>query len=148
MDNEGRKLSIDAKRVTMIKALGNLEESAADYEHVLIKELPIRDHYRNRDLLIKRFELAYECMWKALKAVLRNDGEMEKTAGAAGCFRFAQELGIIKDSDLYITIIRDRNIAVHAYDDADCEVLAKKILKTHLPLMRELCAKIMLLPPQ
>ena len=91
-----------------------------------------------RDLsgIIKDFELAYELAWKSLKAKL--DYEGHETSSARNVFVKAFSLGIIADENIWLEMIDDRNLTVHAYDAAFAKKMCERIKKEYLPLFIKL----------
>ena len=77
-----------------------------------------------RDSAIKRFEIAYDLTWKALKTYL----EAEKGLvchSPKDCFRQAYQAEVIDYDEFWLEITDWRNETVHTYD----EELAEKIYK-------------------
>ena len=75
-----------------------------------------------RDSAIKRFELAFDLAWKALKALLEEQHAIS-CASARNCFREAFRVGIIDYDEGWLGLISDRNYTAHMYKES----LAEKI---------------------
>jgi len=80
-----------------------------------------------RDAAIQRFEFSYELMWKSLKNILKESGVI--CHSPKSCFKEAFSQGWIKDEELWLQMLSDRNLTTHTYD----EVLAIKVYK-NLPV--------------
>jgi nucleotidyltransferase substrate binding protein (TIGR01987 family) len=76
-----------------------------------------------RDAAIQRFEFSYELMWKSLKHVLKDSGLICQSPKS--CFKEAFSQGWIKDEELWLQMLSDRNLTTHTYD----EILAAKVYK-------------------
>ncbi|OEU47699.1 MAG: nucleotidyltransferase [Desulfuromonadales bacterium C00003096] len=84
------------------KAFSNLEAAAKGAK----TELEI-------DGTIKRFELCYELSWKLIKELLANLGIICKNP--RNCFKQAVINDLIRDEDIWLNMIEDRNELVHIY---------------------------------
>lgn len=77
------------------------------------------------DLVIKRFEFTYEMSWKAVKRYLEFTGLEAKSPRAV--FKEAYSQQIIKDEDIWLDMIEQRNLSSHVYDENEMkEILEKK----------------------
>jgi nucleotidyltransferase substrate binding protein (TIGR01987 family) len=112
MDNNVR---FDSKKNNFMKAFQSLKESL---------EIPITT---KRDLsgIIKDFELLYELSWKVLKLHLELAGH--QTNNARHAFSVAYQLGLLKDENVWLQIIKDRNMTVHTYDEKFAREMVKRI---------------------
>jgi nucleotidyltransferase substrate binding protein (TIGR01987 family) len=89
----------------------------------------------NRDSAIKRFELTFELAWKSLKTYLLRQGV--NCRSPKDCLMQAFKLKLIADDPVWLTMIDDRNLSVHTYN----EELAEKIynrLKEYEAFFRKL----------
>lgn len=69
-----------------------------------------------RDSAIKRFELAFDLGWKAIKAFLEIKGVICNSPMA--CFKEAFRQGLISYDDAWIKeLVETRNKTVHTYDE-------------------------------
>lgn len=91
-----------------------------------------------RDLsgIIKDFEIAYELGWKALKLGLEDAGH--PTSSAREAFEQAYQLGWLADEDVWLAMIRDRNLTVHTYNETFARQLEQRIRATYAPALNEL----------
>ncbi len=88
-----------------------------------------------RDAAIKRFEFTFELAWKATQRVLRDEGIVCRSP--KGCFQEAFSLGLIEDNPLWVTMIEDRNLTVHTYQERTAQRIYER-LPDYLPLFEEL----------
>ncbi len=88
-----------------------------------IKEEGFGDIYL--DLIIKRFEFTYEMAWKALKRYLEFLGYEPKNPQATFKEGYAQ--GILKDENIWLEMIEQRNLSSHIYDEYEIEEIVQNI---------------------
>ncbi len=67
----------------------------------------------DRDGVIQRFEFTFELLWKTLKLFLDGEGIITKSPKEAlkETFRY----GLIKDENLFLDMLEDRNQTSHIY---------------------------------
>lgn len=102
------------------KALKSLTEAC---------EAPITED-RDKAGIIKNFEFVYELTWKTLKRKLEDEGQITTTP--KDVIRKAFEFNYILDEELWLQIIKDRNLTVHTYDQDLADELIKEIKGPHL----------------
>ncbi len=88
-----------------------------------------------RDSAIKRFELCFEIAWKSLKDYIAYEGIICRSPRS--CLQEAFSMGLIEDEDAWLSILEDRNLSVHTYDEALAEELYKRLLD-HYKAMQSL----------
>ena len=77
------------------------------------------------DSVVKRFEFVYELAWRLMKALIEYKGGGEPKF-PRDVFREAFAGGIITDGEVWLAMMRDRNLTSHTYDDIHAkEVYAK-----------------------
>ena len=67
-----------------------------------------------RDAAIKRFELAFDLAWKAVKARLEEEGV--SCASPLVCFKEAYRTGMLAFEEMWVEMVHTRNKTVHTYD--------------------------------
>lgn len=77
----------------------------------------------DRDGVIQRFEFTSELLWKTLRIFLKLEGINTRTPRQ--CLEQAFRIGIIKDEQIFLDMLEDRNRTSHIYNEA----IAKKIFK-------------------
>lgn len=91
-----------------------------------------------RDASVKRFELAFDLAWKAVKEYLET-AEGTKCASPKQCFREAYRNGLIEYSDKWLDFVDMRNKAAHIYHEALAEEIYAKLpeVLSHLEKLRD-----------
>ncbi len=89
----------------------------------------------NRDSAIKRFELTYELARKSVQKYLREKDII--AIAPRDCFMEAFHLGLIKDNPKWLQMIKDRNNAVHTYNESLAKEIYSKI-SAYIVLFEEL----------
>lgn len=92
-----------------------------------------------RDSAIKRFELCFELCWKVIKDFMLEEGIICKSP--KNCFKEAYRFGLIDDEEEWLSMIEDRNLSVHTYDEFLAETLYGR-LNDHLIAMKQLLNNI------
>lgn len=80
-----------------------------------------------RDAAIKRFEYTVETTWKACQRYL--EVVHGQTSGSPKtCIRMAREVGLLTDREAAeaLSIVDDRNLTSHAYNEALADAIYKK----------------------
>ncbi|ADD02942.1 MULTISPECIES: nucleotidyltransferase substrate binding protein [Thermoanaerobacter] len=87
------------------KALSRLEEA--------LKEEKVNQYVY--DSVIKRFEFTYELAWKLMKAFIEYKGGND-VKFPRDIFKEAFATGIVEDGEVWLSMIRDRNLSSHTYN--------------------------------
>ena len=69
------------------------------------------------DGTIQRYEFTFELAWKLMKDYLEYNGLMENIASPRGVIQQAYQAEIIKDGEMWIQMMLDRNAMSHLYDE-------------------------------
>jgi nucleotidyltransferase substrate binding protein (TIGR01987 family) len=102
-----------------------LAEAAAQPETELI-----------RDATIQRFEFTFEAIWKALKLYLERQGH--DCGGPRPTLKkaFAENLiATPEEAELWLTMLEDRNLTSHAYDEALANRIYQHIVRDYVGLL-------------
>ena len=82
------------------------------------KELAVAAHEDaiQRDAAIKRFELAFEAVWKAAQRAAQDAGK-GPVGSPKTCIRWCREDGLLseEDAESALRLVGDRNLATHTY---------------------------------
>lgn len=81
-----------------------------------------------RDSAIKRFELAFDIAWKAIKATFEEKGVF--CTSPLGCFKEAYRQGLIDYEKIWVDMVATRNEAVHTYKEALAEKVYSELPQT------------------
>ena len=84
-----------------------------------------------QDGLIQRFEFTYELAWKSAKAKLEEQGVTE-TNSPKSVFRELYQLKWIDDEQIWLELIKDRNLTSHVYDEQVAEEIASRVMNKYL----------------
>ena len=116
-----KKLRAEDGLYNFSKALERFADSVDRREE--IKQSGYEDIYL--DLVVKRFEFTFEMGWKALKRYLEYLGFEPKNPRATFKEGYAQE--IITDETLWLSIIEQRNVSSHIYDEYEIKEILEKL---------------------
>jgi nucleotidyltransferase substrate binding protein (TIGR01987 family) len=108
-----------------------------NYKKALIRLQDAVDLFKSRDLsdlekqgMIQAFEFTHELSWKTLKDFLENRGN-ENIYGSKNVVRLAFKIGIITDGDIWMDMIKSRNISSYTYDESIAEKLVSRIVNDY-----------------
>ena len=87
--------------------------------------------------LIHIYEHTLELSWKTLKDYLEEQSITEINSPKA-VIRTAFNNGFIKDGDLWLEMLDDRNIVAHEYDESKADILCNEIINRYVYLIRDL----------
>jgi nucleotidyltransferase substrate binding protein (TIGR01987 family) len=81
-----------------------------------------------RDAAIQRFEYTFEATWKAAQIYLREVEGLE-VGSPKGVVRLSLQVGVLDESEarLALAMVDDRNLTVHAYNEAIAEAIAQRL---------------------
>ena len=124
----GKVLYSATKKLRTEDGLYNFTNALKKFTEVVDNE----DLYKNEgfgdiylDLIVKRFEFTYEMAWKALKRYLDFLGIEAKNPRTV--FKEAYTQQIIKNENIWLDMIEQRNLTSHIYDEFQIsEILYKK----------------------
>lgn len=63
--------------------------------------------------VIQAFEYNFELFWKTFQKIANKEGE--KIGSPKQAFSFAFQSGLIKNEDIWLSILHDRNLTTHTY---------------------------------
>jgi nucleotidyltransferase substrate binding protein (TIGR01987 family) len=81
-----------------------------------------------RDAAIQRFEYTFEALWKAAQSYLR-EAEGLVVGSPKGVVRLSLQVGLldVDDTRLALAMADDRNLTVHAYNEAIAEAISRRL---------------------
>jgi nucleotidyltransferase substrate binding protein (TIGR01987 family) len=79
--------------------------------------------------LIKGFEFTFELAWNLMKDYLEEQG-ITDIIGSKNAIRHALHNGLIEDGQVWMDMVKSRNISTKTYDEATAEELLEKITKS------------------
>lgn len=92
------------------------------------------------DATIQRFEFTYELMWKTLKNFLE-DVHGVRAVSPRQVFVEAYSLSIIEQEDIFLEMIKSRNLLSHTYNEERAAETYKKC-PSYLSAINDLYAKL------
>lgn len=87
--------------------------------------------------LIQRFEYTFELSWKTLKDYLEFSGIKLEETTPRNVIKLAFASGVIKDGELWIKMLIQRNLLSHTYNQEVFNTAIDSIKKEFLPLLDE-----------
>lgn len=89
-----------------------------------------------KDGLIQRYEFTIELAWKVMKDYEEYQGGV-KVGGPRDVIRQAHQFELI-DDDYWITMMEDRNLMSHTYDESKAQEVVMQIINTYHPVLHKL----------
>lgn len=83
------------------------------------------------DAVVKRFEFVYELAWRLMKALIEYKGGGEPKF-PRDVFREAFAGGIIADGEVWLVMMKDRNLTSHTYDDIHAKEVYMRVKNNYL----------------
>ena len=102
------------------KALKQLEEAVE-----LTKERKLSN--LEKQGLVQAYEFTQELSWKVLKDFMQSRGT-EDLYGSKDVVREAFKIGLIENGDVWMEMIKSRNLTSHTYDEATIEEIINLII--------------------
>lgn len=99
----------------------SFEKSLKRFEEILKKKKTVA----NRDSAIKRFEFTVELAWKSVQKFLRNQKIICRSPKE--CLKEAFKFGLMEDDPKWLTMIEDRNLTTHTYDEKFAEKIYRRL---------------------
>ncbi|MFH1429720.1 MAG: HI0074 family nucleotidyltransferase substrate-binding subunit [Candidatus Margulisiibacteriota bacterium] len=123
---------MESKLDNIINQYGN---AVRRFDDVLQKE---KDEYI-RDSAIQRFEFTFELAWKTMKAYLAEKGNTVYSPRDA--IKSVFQLGLIPDNQLWLNILKTRNMTAHVYNESMAENVYAQ-LADYVPLFQDLLTEL------
>lgn len=80
--------------------------------------------------LIKAFEYTYELAWLTLKDFLEYRGQIG-IYGARDAIQLAFRLGIIADGDIWMEMLKSRNLTSHTYNEETAKEICQAVFQEY-----------------
>lgn len=91
--------------------------------------------------LIQAFEYTHELAWKTQKSFLESRG-VSDIFGSKDTAREAFKLGLIEDGQVWMDMIKSRNLSTHTYNEATSQDIAYKIRHSYHAVIVKLHEKL------
>ncbi|NOY64861.1 MAG: nucleotidyltransferase [Nitrospirae bacterium] len=89
----------------------------------------------DRDGAIQRFEFTFEVFWKALRIFLEYEGY--RCAGPRSCIKEAARRGFLKEAEIVLDMLEDRNKTSHIYDESTAKEIFERIKARYVKVFKE-----------
>jgi nucleotidyltransferase substrate binding protein (TIGR01987 family) len=80
-----------------------------------------------RDSVIKRFEFTFELLWELIKKLA--ESENLECYSPKSCFKLAFQMDLIKNEEVFLSMLEYRNLTVHIYDEKEAEAIYQFIVE-------------------
>ena len=90
-----------------------------------------------KDGVIQRFEFTYELCWKLMKYFLELEG-IDEAKSPRSTLKEAFQYGLIDDGELWIDMLKDRNLTSHVYDESAALEIYEKIITKYFKLLSDM----------
>lgn len=94
-----------------------------------------------RDALIQRYEFTFELVWKLLKAYLEDQG-IQNINSPKSVLKAAFCEALIFDEDIWLEMLKDRNLTSHIYDEKTAINISERIINKYVDAFNKLLTKI------
>ncbi|WP_075351353.1 nucleotidyltransferase substrate binding protein [Algoriphagus marinus] len=94
-----------------------------------------------RQGLIKAFEYSYELAWNTLRDFLLSKGYSD-IIGSKDSFRLAFQLGLIENGNLWMDMVRSRNLTSHTYNLETAVSIEEEIEKNYHRMFKQLIERL------
>ena len=91
--------------------------------------------------MIQSFEFTFELAWNVMKDYLEEQG-ITGIIGSKGAVRHAFDKGLTEDGQVWMEMIKDRNLASHSYDEETAKDLAVAIIEKYYYQLKLLAKKM------
>lgn len=91
--------------------------------------------------LIQAFEFTHELAWNVMKDYFEFQGTTSLT-GSRDAIREAFRRGIVDHGELWMDMIRSRNLSTHTYNEATAELIIIRVVDHYLTLFQKFAEKM------
>ncbi len=91
--------------------------------------------------VIQRFEFTHELAWNVIKDYFEYQGNMSVT-GSRDATREAFKTGLITEGEVWMDMIKSRNLSSHTYSEEIANEIFEKITKEYYPVFEEFRLKM------
>ncbi len=99
----------------------------------IFKLAETNDIYRTG--IIGQFNLTFELAWKALQEILKIHGvDGSSTGSPREILQLGYKTGFLKDSEVWLLMLKKRNTSVHIYNEEDVDEMILLIRDSFIPV--------------
>ena len=143
----GLQKEIDRDGIDMYEWGGEMKKYQAFADCLKVLEQVDREMASRNEIyrmgVIGQFNLTFELAWKALKEVLTLYGVAEAATGSPReIFKAAYGLGWLTDEKVWLEMLKNRNVAIHVYDEEKAQVVLQAIFDKYVGGLQELRDKL------
>lgn len=80
---------------------------------------------------VQRFEFTHELSWKLMKDYLNYQGNFEIN-GSRDAIREAFKVGLIQDGEVWMEMIKSRNLSSHTYEEATLRQILENVSQKYI----------------
>jgi nucleotidyltransferase substrate binding protein (TIGR01987 family) len=91
--------------------------------------------------LIQAFEFTHELAWNTLKDYIEHIGG-QSLIGSKDTTREAFQKGLIADGNVWMEMIKNRNLTSHTYNENTSKLITKNIIELYTPSFKEFSEKM------
>jgi nucleotidyltransferase substrate binding protein (TIGR01987 family) len=122
--------------------LTRLQERITTLTGSLIRLQELKNYPEPSDLektaFVQRFNLTFELSWKVLRDILEYEGlESEAIKSPRETIRTGVKSEILKDGEIWFSMIDNRNIIAHEYDETKTLVIFEQIKGQYLGVLED-----------
>ena len=115
-----------------MKKLENFTNSLSILAEADFKLAEENDIYRTG--IIGQFNLTFELAWKALQEILKIHGvDGSSTGSPREILQLGYKIGFLKDSEVWLLMLKKRNTSVHIYNEEDVDEMILLIRDSFIP---------------
>lgn len=115
-----------------MKKLDNFSNCLAILAAEDFKLAETNDIYRTG--IIGQFNLTFELAWKALQEILKIHGvDGSSTGSPREILQLGYKTGFLKDSEVWLLMLKKRNTSVHIYNEEDVDEMILLIRDSFIP---------------
>ena len=115
-----------------MKKLDNFTNCLAILADADFKMAETNDIYRTG--IIGQFNLTFELAWKALQEILKIHGvDGSSTGSPREILQLGYKTGFLKDSEVWLLMLKKRNTSVHIYNEEDVDEMILLIRDSFIP---------------
>ena len=115
-----------------MKKLDNFSNCLAILATEDFKLAETNDIYRTG--IIGQFNLTFELAWKALQEILKIHGvDGSSTGSPREILQLGYKIGFLKDSEVWLLMLKKRNTSVHIYIEEDVDEMILLIRDSFIP---------------
>ena len=118
-----------------MKKLDNFSNCLAILAAADFKLAETNDIYRTG--IIGQFNLTFELAWKALQEILKIHGvDGSSTGSPREILQLGYKTGFLKDSEVWLLMLKKRNTSVHIYNEEDVDEMILLIRDSFIPAFK------------